>query len=87
MSEDDKFNTTLWRTKLYSTLGKLFFLVLFFFGVGELVSDVIIFYGIEWLRVSTTSSLVIGAGGFLSVTYIESRIEKILEKFSKGKKE
>jgi hypothetical protein len=52
-------------------------LIIIWWGFGELVADYIIWAGIEWVRVSSVGSIVIGFGIVVSTAIVDRMMDRL----------
>lgn len=77
MTEQYEPNGSRFWIKLMIRIGMLVFLILIWWGIGEFVADLLILYKITWLRLSTTTMLIVGLGGFVSMIVADRMIDRL----------
>ena len=77
MGSEDFQSTGFWKMKLVFRLIMLAGLVIIWWGFGELVADYIIWAGIEWVRVSSVGSIIIGFGIVISTAIIDRMVDRL----------
>ncbi len=77
MGSEDLQGSGFWKMKLVFRLVMLAGLIIIWWGFGELVADYIIWAGIEWVRVSSVGSIVIGFGIVISSAIIDKMVDRL----------
>lgn len=77
MGSEDLQGSGFWKMKLVFRLIMLAGLIIIWWGFGELVADYIIWAGIEWVRVSSVGSIVIGFGIVISTGIIDRMVDRL----------
>jgi hypothetical protein len=77
MGSEDLQGSGFWKMKLVFRLIMLAGLIIIWWGFGELVADYIIWAGIEWVRVSSVGSIVIGFGIVISTAIIDRMMDRL----------
>jgi hypothetical protein len=77
MGSEEFQGSGFWKMKLAFRLVMLAGLVIIWWGFGELVADYIIWAGIEWVRVSSVGSIVIGFGIVISTAIIDRMVDRL----------
>lgn len=77
MVSEDLQGSGFWKMKLVFRLIMLVGLVIIWWGFGELVADYIIWAGIEWVRVSSVGSIVIGFGIVISTAITDKMVDRL----------
>ena len=77
MGSEDLQGSDLWKMKLAFRLIMLAGLVIIWWGFGELVADYIIWAGIEWVRVSSVGSIIIGFGIVISTAIVDRMVDRL----------
>lgn len=73
----------MWRFKKNILMAGIIFvgLIVVFFAIGDLSADIIIGFAIEWIRVSTAGTLVIGLGIIISVLVIDKKLDRVFDNY------
>ncbi len=77
MGSENLQGSGFWKMKLVFRLIMLAGLIIIWWGFGELVADYIIWAGIEWVRVSSVGSIVIGFGIVISTAIIDRMVDRL----------
>ena len=77
MSQEEIPGIGYWKVKFIFRLVMLAGLIIIWWGIGELVADIIIGIGIEWIRVSSVGSIVIGCGIVVSTAIVDGMVDRL----------
>lgn len=77
MGSEDLQGSGFWKMKLVFRLIMLAGLIIIWWGFGELVADYIIWAGIEWVRVSSVGSIIIGFGIVVSTAIVDRMMDRL----------
>ena len=77
MGSEDTQGSVHWKIKLVFRLVMLVGLIIIWWGFGELVADYIIWSGIEWVRVSSVGTIVIGFGIVISTAIVDRMVDRL----------
>ncbi|MFW9966755.1 MAG: hypothetical protein ACFFEA_06325 [Candidatus Thorarchaeota archaeon] len=82
MGSEDLKISGFWKMKLAFRLIMLAGLIIIWWGFGELVADYIIWAGIEWVRVSSVGSIIIGFGIVVSAAIVDRMMDRLYRLYS-----